>query len=170
MKELLLLGCGHDKNPRLRLEGDTNPFSIITLDMNKACEPDVVFQLGSRQLPFDEGRFDEVHAYEVLEHLGRQGDWRSFFKEFEDYWRVLKPGGLLIATVPHHTSMWAWGDPGHTRVITAGTLSFLDRTRYGKPPMTDYRAWYNADFEPVYIKEDTEHMTFAIKAHKPVRV
>jgi len=50
--------------------------------------------------------FDEVHAYEVLEHLGRQGDYRSFFATFANIYRVLVPGGLLLATVPSRYSGW----------------------------------------------------------------
>src|SRR3546814_6014455 len=74
--------------------------------------------------------FDEVHAYEVLEHLGSQGDFRSFFAHFGEIYRALKDGGILFATVPAWDSVWAWADPSHRRVIAPETLVFLDQTQY----------------------------------------
>ena len=51
-------------------------------------------------LPFDNDTFDEIHAYEVLEHVGKQGDYIFFFAQFSDLYRILKPNGLLVAMSP----------------------------------------------------------------------
>lgn len=114
--------------------------------------------------------FDEIHAYEVLEHIGAQGDYKTFFAQFTELYRVLKPGGLFYATCPSWCSPWAWGDPSHTRVITAGTLAFLSQAEYtrqvGITPMSDFRNVYLADFQTVFVHEDSDTLMFVLKAIK----
>jgi SAM-dependent methyltransferase len=153
---------------------------LVTLDQNADHAPDIVHDL--ERLPYDfagDDTFDEIHAYEVLEHTGRQGDWRFFFAQFSELWRILKPGGLLAATCPSYRSMWAWGDPSHTRVLTSGSLVFLDQDQYrqqvGKTAMSDFRFCYRADFElargqgPGTLIEDEDCLQFIIRAVKPSR-
>lgn len=146
------------------------PVSIHTLDIDPNCKPDTSWDLNQLPLPFADGEFDELHAYEVLEHVGRQGDWLSFFREFTEYWRILKPNGFLFASVPRHDSIWAWSDPGHTRVISPGTLSFLSQKQYekdvGSTTMTDYRNWYKADFETFYGANVGDSFCFGLSAIK----
>ena len=136
-------------------------------------KPDVVHDLERTPWLFQDDAFEEVHAYEVLEHLGRQGDFRAFFAHFYEIWRILKPDGFLAATCPSFRSMWAWGDPGHTRVLTSGSLVFLDREEYhkqvGKTAMADYRSWWSGDFRPIWIDEGGEHFRFVVQAVKPAR-
>ena len=106
----------------------------------------------------------------MLEHIGVQGYWRAFFDEFSEYWRILKPGGVLCGTVPDWRGEWAWGDPGHTRVITPGSFAFLSQAEYraqvGKTRMTDYRAVYKADFERLESKVQDGFHYFVLKAVK----
>lgn len=88
-----------------------------------------------------------------------QGDWRYFFEEWNEYYRILKKDGMFRGIVPFGT--WTWGDPGHTRVITNGTLAFLSRKQYekqiGNTAMTDYRFIYKGDFEAIkLLVYDTE--------------
>lgn len=110
--------------------------------------------------PWPDSTFDEVHGYEVLEHLGRQGDFRSFFAQFQEIWRVLKPGGYLCGTSPSVKSPWLWGDPGHTRVISPESFVFLSQEEYikqiGKTAMSDYRFCYGGDFKPAIMVPDAE--------------
>lgn len=166
-----MLGCGSQPTKLITMNGSHAYEHPTMLDINAAVTPDVVFDLGSgASLPFDDDAFDEAHAYDSLEHFGRQGDWRFFFRQFDDFWRVLKPGGMFMGICPKPGSPWAWGDPGHTRVIAPESLTYLCRPMYGTPPMTDYRAWYRGDFDLIHTSEPTEHQhAFVLQAVKPAR-
>ena len=169
----LLLGSGTTTEKRISLpDGPKVWMNLITLDMNSDMKPDVVWDMDNLPLPFPDNCFDEIHAYEILEHTGRQGDFRFFFGQFSDFWRMLKPGGHFVATVPMWDSPWAWGDPSHTRVITQGSLVFLTQKEYenqvGKTSMSDFRRWYHADFELVGANNTEHQFRFVLKAHKNV--
>lgn len=170
----LLLGCGSTRDRRISIGGALGWSNLVTLDHNADHHPDVVHDLESLPYPFAADTFDEIHAYEVLEHLGRQGDWRSFFAQFSELYRILKPGGFLCGTCPSWKSMWAWGDPSHTRVLTSGTLVFLSQEQYriqvGKTAMSDFRNVYRADFEAAARPmEDDDGFQFVLQAIKPSR-
>src|SRR3546814_169169 len=143
------------------------------MDHDPNCGADIVHDLDVMPWPVESDVFDEVHAYEVLEHLGSQGDFRSFFAHFGEIYRALKDGGILFATVPAWDSVWAWADPSHRRVIAPETLVFLDQTQYrdqvGKTAMTDFRWLWDGDFEPLAADVENGSFRFAFKANKPVR-
>lgn len=167
----LLVGSGTNHKKRVTFEAIEDEWTdLVTLDMDANLEPDVVWNLEDFPYPFEDNTFDEIHAYEVLEHTGQQGDFRFFFKQFTEFWRILKPGGWLCGTCPMWDSPWAWGDPGHKRIITADTLVFLSQDEYkvqlGKTQMTDYRPWWQGDFELVAKNENNGTMGFVIQAKK----
>ena len=74
MKRELLIGCGSEHSKRLTIDGSTIFDNPTTLDINPDHNPDLVFDLMQITLPFEDNTFDEIHAYEVLEHTGAQGD------------------------------------------------------------------------------------------------
>lgn len=168
----LLLGCGTERTKRISFEDIPKRWSkdLVTLDMDETLKPDVVHDLNITPYPFDDNRFDEIHAYEVLEHFGTQGDFRGFFEQFSELHRILKPQGWLIGTCPNWDSLWAWADPGHRRVITPQTLSFLSQAEYkkqvGTNAMSDYRFCYQADFELYTFSEEENNWAFALRAIK----
>jgi len=174
----LILGAGSTKTKIFFKKGDDENYKedTITLDINKDHNPDVVWDLNKLPLPFKDNMFDEIHAYHVIEHLGTQGDYESFFNFFNEIYRIIKHDGLFFAVTPHWNNEWAFGDPGHTRIINHGTVIFLDQSKYeeqvGKTSMTDYRFIYKGDFKIILSsytggKEGAENAyQFILKANK----
>jgi len=168
----LLLGCGSNRERKIDLTGSGQWSDLVTLDINNDHNPDVVHDIASVPLPFADDTFDEIHAYEVMEHVGQQGDWRFFFDQWSDIWRILKPGGMFFGTSPALSSRWLWGDPGHTRIVSAESLTYLHQPAYeqvGTSPMTDYRFCYQADFDPVHLSEESGAFIYILRAVKPSR-
>jgi len=145
---------------------------ITTLDIESSHEPDVLWDLNVLPWPFEDNSFAEVHAYEVLEHLGSQGDAKAFFAHFWEIYRILQPMGYLGASVPRWDHMWALGDPSHRRVIAEGTLIFLSQPEYanvGRTMMTDFRSIWKGDFSTEATQKTEGQLYFLLKAHKPAR-
>lgn len=170
----LLLGCGGKEYPEIRIgEYPLEEREFIRLDNNIRHAPDVLFDLNDLRgcnLPFPDNTFDVIHAYEVLEHLASQGDYHFFFREFEEYWRILKPDGIFVGSVPAPGSPWVWGDPSHTRQIVKENFTFLSQEEYrnqvGISPMSDFRYMYSADFAIGQTLERNDLLFFMLQAKK----
>jgi SAM-dependent methyltransferase len=167
----LLFGCGNSRVKKIR-HGNLSPEweCLTTIDIDPNCKPDIIWDLNVLPYPFDDNTFDEIHAMDVLEHLGQQGDYKAFFAQFSELHRIIKPAGIICGLVPAWDSPWAFGDPGHTRVITRGTLLFLSQKFYadevGVTNATDYRHIYKGDFELVAENEGEHQYGFVLKAIK----
>jgi hypothetical protein len=189
----LLIGCGRARK-KLYTADPTHPRSWraprgpVTLDINRSVNPDLWCDLNATPPwraqsrgdgPFHEmlgDYWDEIHAYQVLEHLGSQGDAHAFFAHFSEIWRLLKPQGYLVASVPSRFSPWLWGDPSHRRAILTESLVFLDQSEYIKQcdvphptPMSDFRDIYRADFRIVAREDNRMDHVFVLQAVKPSR-
>ena len=178
----LLLGCGNERRKLLSHPMRPGWSNLTTLDINPRCLPDILWDLESLReggrIPLVTGKptpddyYDEIHAYQILEHIGQQGDYRTFFAHFSEFWRILKPQGIFAASVPMWNTDGAWGDPGHRRVITAMTLSFLSQEQYeqqvGVTQMTDYRDIYKANFrsESAWLSDGDQTLNFVLRAVK----
>jgi ubiquinone/menaquinone biosynthesis C-methylase UbiE len=139
---VLDLGCGEGRHViSAYVAADVNSFGVdLSLDdlrttrdkFNDFAEPDnqaKSFGLSSAnalQLPFADDSFDKVICSEVLEHIP---DYRGALAEIR---RVLKPGGLLCASVPRRWPeqiCWALSEEyhntpgGHIRIFRADELS-----------------------------------------------
>jgi hypothetical protein len=167
----LLIGCGSNKAKQLRCDDSHDWSNLTTLDVNPDHKPDMVWDLMvPGVLPYEwVNKFDEIHAYEVLEHLGQQGDYRLFFEQFTAFHRALKPGGHFLATCPSRHSVWALGDPSHSRIMQKEQLVFLRQSSYeavGHTAISDFRSIYKADFEIVSVTENQDVFHFVLKAIK----
>jgi SAM-dependent methyltransferase len=188
----LLLGCGFSRQKLLGQKGHPLAFAdLVTLDHNGKCSPDLLCDMnmfaggweisdctenGKRCLDESAAKikdnfFAEVHAYEVLEHLGAQGDAPAFFGSFANIHRVLVPGGFLFATVPSRHSPWAWGDPSHRRLIQQESLVFLSQKRIAQnrargTQMSDFAGLWDLDFDIIASADDHINHKFCLQAIK----
>ena len=110
----LNLGCGQN-----RLEG------YVNADREAAVKPDVVMDLESFPWPFEDGSVDEVVAFHVLEHVGR--DPQVFIRIMQELYRVCRGGAQLFIAVPHPRHDNFFDDPTHVRAITPMTISLFSR-------------------------------------------
>ena len=138
---VLDLGCGEGRHViSAYVDGNVNSVGVdlslddlrTTLDkFSEFDEPDnsaKSFSLSAAnalKLPFADNSFDKVICSEVLEHIP---DYRAALAEIE---RVLKPGGLMCASVPRRWPeqlCWTFSDAyykvpgGHLRIFRASEL------------------------------------------------
>jgi hypothetical protein len=168
----ILIGCGHSREKQIAVKGHEAWDGLVTLDSNAEVAPDVRWNLNILPLPFEDNSASEIHAYQVLEHTGTQGDWPFFFRQWHDFYRILEPGGMFLATVPRADGPWVWSDPGHARVIASRSLTFLHRPSYnsmGRTSMSDYRSVCDCDFDIFYEHTGQDDFAFILKAVKPMR-
>ena len=122
------LGCG--SHPR-------NPYGhdiVCGVDLAPA-RTDEFFRAANLALdavPFPDGHFDSVSAYDFLEHVPRilpTADGRRtrapFIELMDEIHRVLRPGGLLYAQTPVYPHAAAFQDPTHVNVITRHTHQYF---------------------------------------------
>ena len=172
MTRELLIGCGHSRDKKIYVNNQSSWDELVTLDHYEECKPDVVHDLEVIPYPFSDNEFDGIHAYCVLEHLGQQGHWRSFFDQFAELCRITKPNGFLGIVVPNFDSPWAWGDPSHTRIISPCSFAFLDQETYERnmeqgTPMSDFRWYYKANWKLIAQEKFTDDQTaYVLKAIK----
>lgn len=68
------------------------PLRVIYANLTTPKRPDV--QSDAAHLPFSQAAFDGIICAELLEHVAQPGE------VLQEVYRVLKPGGMLLITVP----------------------------------------------------------------------
>lgn len=111
MTRTLDLGCGDNKRDA----------DAVGVDIRDYPAVDVVADIEDG-LPFDDGRFERVLAYSVLEHVD---DLPRVMSEIH---RVLQPGGVLEGKVPYWEDRTAHIDPTHVRGFDTRTFDYWDST------------------------------------------
>ncbi len=94
-KTVLNVGCGHPLNRSLHSRFHSPEWRELRLDINPAVEPDIVCSVIAMN-PVPDGSIDAVWCSHNLEHLYRH-DVPVALSEF---YRVLRPGGILFLTLP----------------------------------------------------------------------
>ncbi len=117
-QDLLDVGCGPGTitvdlaarvapGPVIGIDAVEAPLAVAREAAVDAGVDNVDFQVGDAYaLPFDDGRFDVVHAHQVLQHLA---DPVAALREMG---RVCRPGGLVAARDSDYAAMtWFPADP-----------------------------------------------------------
>jgi SAM-dependent methyltransferase len=135
------LGCG---------ETPKNPYKqdrLCAIDLvrcNFDCEIPSHFEhkvanLFVDNIPYPDSYFDSVSAFDFLEHVPRHlilpdGSSRLPFVELmNEIYRVLKPGGVFLASTPAYPNPKAFQDPTHLNIITERTHEyFVGDKPYGR--------------------------------------
>lgn len=121
MKKSLDLGCGiNPKNP-LNIE------EVYGIDIRENIEKNIkMADLAIEPIPFDDGFFDCVTAFDFIEHIPRliyAPSRRFCFVELmNEIHRVLKLNGLFLSSTPAFPHGSAWQDPTHVNIITEHTF------------------------------------------------
>lgn len=130
MTRHLDLGCGG--KPRNPYRADT--LYGVDLSTPAGDERFRSANLALEPIPFADGYFDSVSAYDFFEHIPRvlpTADGRAtrvpFVELMNEVWRVLKAGGLLYASTPAFPHPMAFQDPTHVNVITRDTHLYFTR-------------------------------------------
>ena len=118
----LNLGCG-----RKPLAGAVN------LDVSDRVDADVVHDLNCTPWPFAADTFEEVHAYDVIEHL------HDVVRTLEEIHRICRSGAIVHVTVPHFSSANTFTDVTHRHwfahrsfdpFVADHTLAFYSSARF----------------------------------------
>jgi SAM-dependent methyltransferase len=138
-RRLLSIGCGPAEGLRWLTPFAGSGGKVFGLDMepeHAAPAPEgVEFVIGRMEdAPFDDASFDAVLALDVLEHLDDDA------AGLREALRLVKPGGLLLITVPALPSLWGGQDvvSEHRRRYTKHTLTRL----FDAAGLKGYRASY----------------------------
>lgn len=103
--EILDLGCGPGGNFSVLAEfGSVTGLDVSPEALKFAGKYNFTkLVLGDgKNLPFKDNSYDLVTSLDVLEHL------EDDQKVMQEAWRVLKPGGFFLVSVPAHP--WLWSD------------------------------------------------------------
>ncbi len=106
-RTILDVGCGTGAmSVRLKKWGKlvSADFSPLALQFSRRRGLESLVRADAMKLPLGTGQFDVLIAMDMLEHLP---DDKAALDEFH---RVLKPGGMLIATVPAYPHLWSEHD------------------------------------------------------------
>ena len=121
-----------------------NPFNskkLIGADLAKDAPFQTSEALEYRQikpgssLPFDDNSLDAITGFDVIEHLPRQSsgaEGNAFIETMNEFYRALKPGGILLAVTPCYPSFAAFMDPTHVNFITPGTHKYFSDNNFAK--------------------------------------
>jgi ubiquinone/menaquinone biosynthesis C-methylase UbiE len=155
---ILDIGCGTGAmSARLRKWGNvaSADFSPLALSFSQRRGLNHLVGADAMRLPFASNRFDTLIAMDMLEHLP---DDAAALCEF---YRVLKPGGRVIATIPAYPELWSEHDVAlmhfrrylrqqvHSRFTTAGfQIEKLSHTMMLLYPLVKLQRRLNAKKPP----------------------
>ncbi len=105
---ILDVGCGINKLP-----------NAIGIDRNPASHADLLVDIDSFPYPFDDNSFDRIYAAHVIEHVA------DVMQTMEEFYRLVKPAGVIFLATPHYTDFSSFCDPTHRWHLTSYSFRYF---------------------------------------------
>lgn len=146
------LACGQNKNPD----------GFIGVDIRG--KPDIKYDLNKYPWKFAKSdTVDEIFCSHYIEHT------EDLIKFMDECYRILKTGGKMMVIAPYYSSIRAWQDPTHKRVISECSFLYFNKQwretnkldHYGIK--CDYDFAYGYAIDSSWVGRNDEARTFAIK-------
>ncbi len=146
------LACGQNKQPGFK-------------GVDIASGPGVDFVVDLEQFPwkeFEDGSVEEFYASHYVEHTP------DLMKFMDEIWRVAEDGAKVTFVAPYYTSIRAWQDPTHKRVISEATWMYYNKAWRVANKLDHYPVQCNFEvtkmvvfFNPPWDKKTEEARQFA---------
>ena len=94
---------------------------VIRLDKSPDVCPDVVWDLNCYPYPFADSVFDEILCKDVIEHLD------DIVRPMEEFYRILKPSGVLKIWTPHFSCANSFIDPTHRWHLSYSSFEYFNK-------------------------------------------
>lgn len=142
VQECLNLGCGND------YVASTSERRWINADISQNVKADVYFDAFETPYPFESDTFDLIKAYDFVEHIPHTLFDRQqkplkqdgFFVLFDEFWRILKAGGVIECRFPAFQHPNNYIDPTHCRQLLRESFEWY-LTAGGKYSFYANRHW-----------------------------
>lgn len=138
------VGCGDSKQP-----------NCLGMDRRKRPGVDVVHDAEVLPWPFADGQFTRIVMSHLMEHLNP----KVHVEIVDEMWRILRPGGILMMSMPYPGSAGHWQDPTHIKPWNENTPRYFDpdhplyQVYKPKPWRVDGCVWRNdGNIEIVMVK------------------
>lgn len=138
----LNIGCGN------------RPFEdCINVDKRRTELDAIQHDLERFPWPFADKYFDNVYAYDIIEHL------TDVVKTMEEIDRILKPGGRVEIRTCAWDKKQSYDDPTHRHWFTLNSFDFFDpTTEWGKK----YNWYSTARFKIIRAQYDCSELEFTL--------
>lgn len=146
------IACGQNKQPGFK-------------GVDIAPGPGVDYVVDLEQYPwtpFEDGSCEEIYVSHYAEHV------TDLLKFMDEVWRICAPGGIVTILGPYYTSIRAWQDPTHKRVLSEATWMYFNQEWRAANRLTHYPIQSNfaidqmiVFFNPPWDKKSEEARQFA---------
>lgn len=143
--------------------GPTKRKGFTGVDIVTLPGVDTICDLEKYPWPWPDNSVDEVYCSHYIEHV------TDIIKFMEELYRIMKPGGKALIIAPYYSTISAWQDPTHKRVISQQTFTYYDKSWRDLggcgfyPIKTDFRMNYKLTYAPDWEKKDPVELEFAVK-------
>jgi SAM-dependent methyltransferase len=142
---LLDLGCGGRKQP-----------NFVGMDKRKLPGVDIVHDLERFPYPIPTSSVLTCVCSHVLEHLK---PWLTL-DVFNEVWRIMKPEGQWVISLPYAGSPGFWQDPTHCNGFNQDTFLYFD-------PRPDRLNWKEEKQDGIYVVTQVGEPNILFDIYKP---